>query len=41
MRWFCDHYLPDVERRAEPTAAPLHAPLALLRRLPTTLLITA
>jgi acetyl esterase len=41
MHWFWDHYEPDVERRSEPTAAPLHAPLPMLRRLPPTLVITA
>jgi acetyl esterase len=26
MVWFWDHYLPDVERRSDPDASPLHDP---------------
>ena len=40
MQWFWDAYLPDVARRAEPTASPLRASLAQLRGLPPALLTT-
>jgi acetyl esterase/lipase len=41
MRWFWDHYLPDVSRRVDPTASPLRASLDALRGLPPALVITA
>jgi acetyl esterase len=39
MQWFWDSYLPDIERRSEPTASPLRAPLEQLRGLPPALVI--
>ena len=41
MRWFWEAYAPDEARRAEPTAAPLLAPLGRLRGLPPALVLTA
>jgi acetyl esterase len=38
--WCWDHYLPDVERRAEATASPLRAPPSELAGLPSTLIVT-
>lgn len=40
MRWFWDQYLPDVRRRAEPTASPLRASLEQLAGLPPALVVT-
>lgn len=40
MKWFWDAYLPDVERRKEPTASPLRATLEQLAGLPPALVIT-
>jgi acetyl esterase len=40
MRWFWDAYLPDVERRQEPTASPLNASLEQLRGLPPAMILT-
>nr|WP_241840995.1 alpha/beta hydrolase fold domain-containing protein [Streptomyces sp. CB01883] len=40
MKWFRDACAGDDAQRAEVHAAPLKAPLELLRRLPTTLVIT-
>ncbi|MER6464354.1 alpha/beta hydrolase [Streptomyces sp. NPDC001288] len=40
MKWFWDAYTSDDSQRAEVHASPLQAPLALLRGLPTTLVIT-
>jgi acetyl esterase len=39
MKWFWNHYLPDVARRSEPTASPLRAPDELLEGLPPALVI--
>lgn len=39
MRWFWDHYVPDVARRDEAYAAPLHA--ADLRGLPQAIFVSA
>jgi len=39
MAWFWDAYVPDVERRAEPFAAPLQAADEQLRGLPPALLL--
>jgi acetyl esterase/lipase len=39
MAWFWDAYVPDVERRAEPFAAPLQASDEQLRGLPPALLL--
>ena len=39
MKWFWDNYLPDKEKRNEPTASPLKASLEQLKGLPTTLVI--
>ncbi|MFI8459705.1 alpha/beta hydrolase [Kitasatospora sp. NPDC085464] len=41
MRRFWDDYLPDPRGRAEPTAAPLRAPLDRLAGLPPALVVTA
>jgi acetyl esterase len=41
MRWFWNHYLPDVSRRGDPTASPLRASLDALHGLPPALVITA
>jgi acetyl esterase len=40
MQWFWDSYLPDKQRRAEPTASPLQASTDELRDLPPALVIT-
>jgi acetyl esterase len=40
MEWFWDSYLPDRERRSEPTASPLRAPDDQLRGLPPALVVT-
>jgi acetyl esterase len=40
MQWFWDAYLPDVDRRSEPTASPLQASLEQLAGLPPALVIT-
>ena len=39
MIWFWDHYLPDVTRRTEPDASPLHTPD--LTGLPPAVVLTA
>jgi acetyl esterase len=39
MKWFWDNYLPDQERRNEPTASPLKASLEQLSELPTAMII--
>ncbi len=39
MRWFWDHYCPDVERRREPCASPIHA--STLSGLPPAFIFTA
>jgi acetyl esterase len=39
MKWFWDQYLPDEERRAEPTASPLRASIDQLRNLPPALIV--
>ena len=41
MQWFWDSYLPDVSKRAEPTASPLRATPDQLMGLPDTLVIVA
>jgi acetyl esterase len=41
MQWFWDQYLPDREKRKEPTASPLLASPNQLRGLPRALIITA
>jgi acetyl esterase len=41
MQWFWDQYLPDHEKRKEPTASPLLASTKLLEGLPRTLIVTA
>jgi acetyl esterase len=41
MKWFWDHYAPDVAVRAQPTASPLRATVEQLRGLPPALMITA
>ena len=41
MEWAWDHYLPDVTRRAEITAAPGQATIDQLRNLPEALIIVA
>jgi acetyl esterase len=40
MQWFWNAYLPDVSKRSEPTASPLHATVEQLRGLPPALVIT-
>jgi acetyl esterase len=40
MQWFWDAYLPDLDRRSEPTASPLLATLEQLSGLPPALVIT-
>lgn len=40
MQWFWDAYLPDADKRSEPTASPLQASLEQLRGLPPALVIT-
>jgi acetyl esterase len=40
MQWFWDAYLPDLEKRSEPTASPLQATLEQLAGLPPALVIT-
>jgi acetyl esterase len=40
MQWFWDSYLPDLDRRSEPTASPLQATLEQLEGLPPALVIT-
>ncbi|MCX9192163.1 lipase [Carbonactinospora thermoautotrophica] len=40
MKWFWDAYLPEKERRAEPTASPLRASIDELRGLPPALVVT-
>ena len=39
MKWFWDNYLPDKEKRNEPTASPLKASMKQLKGLPSTLVI--
>lgn len=39
MKWFWDNYLPDKEKRNEPTASPLKASMEQLKGLPSTLVI--
>jgi acetyl esterase len=39
MKWFWDAYLPDVAKRAEPTASPLRASLEQLAGLPPALIM--
>jgi len=39
MKWFWDQYLPDLAKRKEPTATPLHAPLEALKGLPPAVVI--
>jgi acetyl esterase/lipase len=39
MKWFWDNYLPDQEKRRQPTASPLQASLETLRGLPPALII--
>jgi len=39
MKWFWDQYLPDLAKRKEPTATPLHAPLEALKGLPSAVVI--
>src|SRR5690242_13174859 len=41
MQWFWDRYLPDQEKRKEPTASPSLASLKQLEGLPRALIITA
>ena len=41
MKWFWNHYAPDVSMRAEPTASPLRASLEQLSGLPSSLVLTA
>jgi acetyl esterase len=40
MQWFWDAYLPETERRTEPTASPLQASIDELRGLPPALVVT-
>ncbi len=39
MKWFWNHYAPDVAKRKEPTASPLQASVDQLRGLPPALII--
>ncbi len=39
MKWFWDHYAPDVAIRTQPTASPLRATVEQLRGLPPALVI--
>jgi acetyl esterase len=39
MEWFWDSYLPDTERRSEPLASPLQAPMQQLRGLAPALVV--
>jgi acetyl esterase/lipase len=39
MKWFWDNYLPDKEKRKEPTASPLQASLDKLKDLPPAMVI--
>jgi len=39
MKWFWDHYAPDVAIRTQPLASPLHATVEQLRGLPPALVI--
>jgi acetyl esterase len=39
MKWFWDQYLPDVDKRKEPTASPLQASIEQLNGLPPALVI--
>lgn len=39
MKWFWDNYLPDKEKRKEPTASPLQASIEQLKDLPPALVI--
>jgi acetyl esterase len=41
MEWFWDQYLPDKQKRSEPTASPLLASSDLLKAFPPTLVVTA
>jgi acetyl esterase len=41
MEWFWDQYLPDHNKRSDPTASPLLAPSEQLAGLPRALIITA
>ena len=41
MQWFWDAYLPEKDKRSEPTATPLQAAMEDLKNLPPTLIITA
>lgn len=41
MKWFWNHYAPDIAVRSEPNASPLRASLEQLRGLPPAVVITA
>jgi acetyl esterase/lipase len=40
MKWFWNHYAPDLANRNQPTAAPLRASTEQLRGLPPALVVT-